>query len=97
MTPEEETLEKIKYVLSFGNDAQAIRLIEQYGHWKQEQTKQCDINGVGVTLPCERTDAEEYLNNLDIYHHPRVEDRTNKNSYEVADIMADFTNKYLGN
>lgn len=46
MTPEEETLEKIKYVLSFGNDAQAIRLIEQYGHWKQEQTKQCAINGV---------------------------------------------------
>lgn len=51
MTPEEETLEKIKYVLSFGNDPQAIRLIEQYGHWKQEQTEQCAINGVVKSLP----------------------------------------------
>ncbi|MCB0446032.1 MAG: hypothetical protein KDD03_00685 [Gelidibacter sp.] len=64
---------------------------------KEHLTKQLKLYGVGVTLPCERTDAEEYLNDLDIYHHPRVEDRTNQNSYEVADIMADFTNKYLGN
>ena len=39
MTPEEETLKKIKYVLSCGNEAQAIRLIEQYGNWIQEQTE----------------------------------------------------------
>ena len=35
-TPEEETLEKIKLVLSMGNDAQAIRLLEQYGSFMQE-------------------------------------------------------------
>jgi predicted DNA-binding protein (UPF0251 family) len=46
MTPEEETLEKIKYVLSCGNDAQAVRLIEQYGYWKEEQAKQLSIHGV---------------------------------------------------
>ena len=35
-SPEEELLNNIKYVLSVGNESQAIRLIEQYGHWKQE-------------------------------------------------------------
>jgi len=44
MTAEEETLEKIKYVLSCGNESQAIRLIEQYGHWKLEQTEQSKLN-----------------------------------------------------
>ena len=32
----EEVLKKIKFVLSFGNDAQAERLIEQYGFDKEE-------------------------------------------------------------
>jgi hypothetical protein len=36
MTPEEETLQKIKLVLSCGNNAQAIRLLEQYGEWRVE-------------------------------------------------------------
>lgn len=35
MTAEEETLEKIKFVISCNNDAQAIRLIEQYGYYKK--------------------------------------------------------------
>ena len=34
---EEELLEKIKFVLSCKNDSQAIRMIEQYGHYKEEQ------------------------------------------------------------
>lgn len=42
----------------------------------------------------ERFDAEEYLNNKDIFNHPQVTDRTNANSYEVADLMADFANHY---
>jgi hypothetical protein len=37
-TPEEETLNKIKFVLSCGNDTQAIRLLEQYGQWQQERS-----------------------------------------------------------
>ena len=36
-TPEEETLSKIKFVLSCNNDAQAIRLLEQYGQWQAER------------------------------------------------------------
>jgi len=35
--PEEETLAKIKLVLLANNDAQAIRIIEQYGGYMQEQ------------------------------------------------------------
>ena len=46
MTPEEEILEKIKFVLSVNNDAQALRIIEQYGFYKQGGYKQYDINGV---------------------------------------------------
>jgi hypothetical protein len=38
-SPEREVLNKIKFVLSAGNDAQAIRLIEQYGFWKEENAK----------------------------------------------------------
>jgi len=37
-TLEEETLTKIKFVLSCGNDSQAIRLLEQYGDWKQKRS-----------------------------------------------------------
>lgn len=37
-TPEEETLNKIKFVLFCGNDAQAIRLLEQYSQWQQERS-----------------------------------------------------------
>lgn len=37
-TPEEETLQKIKFVLSANNNAQAIRLLEQYGEFKQQKS-----------------------------------------------------------
>lgn len=36
-TAEEETLAKIKSVLFCNNDAQAIRLLEQYGEWIEEK------------------------------------------------------------
>ena len=35
-SPEKETLEKIKFVLSANNESQAIRFIEQYGEWVKE-------------------------------------------------------------
>jgi hypothetical protein len=35
-TLEEQVLSQIKFVLKFNNDAQAIRILEQYGHYKQE-------------------------------------------------------------
>ncbi len=42
-TPEEETLNKIKMVLSMGNEAQAIRLLEQYGEFKKERKYTNDV------------------------------------------------------
>lgn len=36
---EEETLEHIKFVLISGNEAQAIRLIEDYGFHREEQLR----------------------------------------------------------
>ena len=38
-------------------------------------------------------DAEEFLNKKDIWNHPFVSDRNNKNSYEVAELMAEFANE----
>ena len=44
----------------------------------------------------ERWDAEEWLQkNKDIWNHPMVSDRTDKNGYEVADLMAEFANYIL--
>jgi hypothetical protein len=39
MTHEEDLLEKIKFVLLCKNEAQAIRLLEQYGFDKIEEFK----------------------------------------------------------
>ena len=38
-SPEKETLEKIKFVLSANNESQAIRFIEQYGEWIKENCR----------------------------------------------------------
>jgi NTP pyrophosphatase (non-canonical NTP hydrolase) len=44
----------------------------------------------------ERWDAEEWLGkNKDIWNHPRIMDRTDKESYELADLMAEFANYIL--
>lgn len=42
-----------------------------------------------VELP-DSFDADEFLNSLDIYHHPYITDRTDTESYEVSDLMARF-------
>jgi hypothetical protein len=44
----------------------------------------------------DRWDAEKWLqDNKDIWNHPMVSDRTDKNGYEVADLMVDFANYIL--
>jgi len=43
----------------------------------------------------ERFDAEDFLNKKDIWNHPRVTTRDNKESYEIVDLMAEFTNEYI--
>jgi hypothetical protein len=46
-----------------------------------------------MTHQVDRWDAEEWLQqNKDIWNHPMVTDRTDRNAYEVADLMAEFTN-----
>lgn len=41
----------------------------------------------------ERDDAEVWLQeNKDVWNHPRIIDRTNKESHELADLMAEFAN-----
>jgi hypothetical protein len=53
---------------------------------------------VKIKLPIERWDAEEWLQkHKDIWNHPIISDRTNKNGFEVADLMAEFTMHVVGN
>jgi hypothetical protein len=46
-----------------------------------------------MTHEIDKWDAEEWLQkNKDIWNHPMVTDRTDRNAYEVADLIAEFTN-----
>ena len=38
--------------------------------------------------------AEEHLNKLDIWNHPRITDRNEKESYDVAEIMESYAREY---
>ena len=51
MTTEEELLQDIKFMLGCGNEAQAIRLIEQYGFYKEGGYKQLNMHVVVKPLP----------------------------------------------
>jgi hypothetical protein len=54
----------------------------------------------GQTLPLDSVsvssvsydEAEEFLQSKDIFHHPYVIDRTDSNSYELADLLVEFFN-----
>jgi hypothetical protein len=55
-----------------------------------------DLFAVMPSLPIERFDAEDWLGeNKDIWNHPRITDRSGKESYEVADLMAEFANQFF--
>jgi len=55
-----------------------------------------DLFAVMPSLPIERFDAEDWLGeNKDIWNHPIITDRTDKESYEVADLMAEFANQFF--
>ena len=63
---------------------------------KQAHQQVLNLFAVMPSLPIERFDAEDWLcENKDIWNHPRITDRTNKESYEVADLMAEFTNQFF--
>ena len=53
---------------------------------------------VSFSLPIERFDAEDWLGeNKDIWNHPIITDRNGLESYEVADLMAEFANSVISN
>lgn len=55
-----------------------------------------NLFAVMPSLPIERFDAEDWLGeNKDIWNHPRITDRTDKESYEVADLMAEFAMSFF--
>ena len=53
-----------------------------------------DVSG---SLLADRWDAEDFLIEKSISNHPIVFNCNNKESYEVADLMAEFANRYYGN
>lgn len=54
--------------------------------------------GVSFSLPIERFDAEDWLGEKkDIWNHPIITDRNGLESYEVADLMAEFANSVISN
>lgn len=64
---------------------------------KQAHQQVLDLFAVMPSLPIERFDAEDWLGEKkDIWNHPYISDRTNNNGYEVADLMAEFANQFLG-
>jgi len=63
---------------------------------KQAHQQVLDLFAVMPLLPIERFDAEDWLcENKDIWNHPRITDRNDKESYEVADLMAEFANVFF--
>jgi len=67
-----------------------------------------DFFAIMPSLPIERFDTEDWLSetanqiaedwlgeNKDIWNHPIITDRTDKESYEVADLMAEFANQFF--
>lgn len=51
MNAEKETLDKIKFMLECNNEASAIRVIEQYGHYRHEQALQLQQGDVSGSFP----------------------------------------------
>ena len=63
---------------------------------KQAHQQVLYLFAVMPSLPIERFDAEDWLGeNKDIWNHPRITDRNDKESYEVADLMAEFANVFF--
>lgn len=57
-----------------------------------------DLFAVSGSLPIERFDAEDWLGEKkDIWNHPIITDRNGLESYEVADLMAEFANSVISN
>lgn len=90
----QEVVEKIAYQ-QFGQE-QIDDLYAKMGILNEYVQEQLRLFAVMPSLPIERFDAEDWLGEKkDIWNHPRITDRTDKESYEVADLMAEFANQFF--
>lgn len=73
--------------------------MEEYAKdYHESEVEKLRLVAVIPSLHIDRFDAEEWLGeNKDIWNHPIVTDRNEKESYEVADLMAEFAMSVLGN
>ena len=69
------------------------KLLDRNAEMRAILDKQPTAEGAEEIL-CERDDAEDFLQTKDIWNHPRISDRTDKESYEVADLMAECAQEF---
>ena len=72
-----------------------VKFKEHYNKQYKSPILFVDIDLFLSTLPEEKYDifgAEEFLQSKDIFNHPRITDRSEKNSYDVAMLMTEFAN-----
>ena len=63
---------------------------------KQAHQQVLDLFAVMPSLPIERWDAEDFLITKGISNHPRIQDSvTDKNDFEVADLIAEYANSFF--
>jgi hypothetical protein len=89
MTKDRELLEAFA---KYWNESDGPQNPEEYGYIILPS----DIDFFLATLPEEIntdfSDAEDFLNSKDIWNHPRISDRNDKQSYDVAQLMSEFAN-----
>ncbi len=64
--------------------------------WSTERIDDSDIEYiVKDSKTADNFDADKWLGEqMDIWNHPTIADRNNKNSYEVSELMAEFAKLY---
>lgn len=88
--------EKIIEILKSYSDVHYLPEIERAVNVIGEHSFE-DIAEAMPTEEAERDDAEDFLATKDIWNHPRITDRCDKESYEVADLMAEFATEWVRN
>lgn len=84
---EKELLEQIKFVLSCNNEAQAIMLIEKYGHYRHEQALQLHKTQVSGSFI---KDSEKLSDDVIKYFPKFFDDFTNFEYGTGRDAGKDF-------
>ncbi len=92
MSYEKEVLEKIKYLIACGNDSQAIRVIEQYGHYMEHKSNKIEYYYKGISdIEKEKVLILQYSDKgrrVEIKRVSRVEE--NSDVKKLAGFWVDF-------